>query len=54
MDTRKPVVLLVDDDENVLHGLARTLRKQPYLLHTARSAEEAMSIMPTAAKRRRM
>jgi len=35
-------VLLVDDDENVLHGLARVLRHQPYRLYTAHSAEEAV------------
>jgi len=39
------IVLLVDDDENVLHGLARALRRQPYQLYTARSGEEAMSIL---------
>ena len=41
----KPTVLLVDDDEGVLHGLARALRHQPYRLHTARSAEEAIWAM---------
>jgi len=39
------IVLLVDDDDNVLHGLARALRRQPYHLYTARSGEEAMSIL---------
>lgn len=34
-------VLLVDDDENVLLGLVRILRRQPYQILTARSAEEA-------------
>ncbi|OHB67420.1 MAG: hypothetical protein A2V70_17350 [Planctomycetes bacterium RBG_13_63_9] len=38
-------VLLVDDDTNVLHGLARVLRGQPYRLYTARSAYEAMAII---------
>ena len=37
-------VLLVDDDANVLFGLARVLRQQPYQLYTARSADEAMEI----------
>jgi len=37
--------LLVDDDQNVLHGLARSLHQQPYAIQTARSAEEAMSII---------
>lgn len=41
----KPIVLLVDDDANVLHGLARALRHQPYELLTARSGEEAVSIL---------
>ncbi|MGD9128005.1 MAG: response regulator [Planctomycetia bacterium] len=38
-------VLLIDDDTNVLHGLARVLRNQPYKLFTARSGEEAMNIL---------
>ncbi len=38
-------VLLVDDDENLLRGLARALRHQPYHLYTARSADEAMLIL---------
>lgn len=38
-------VLLVDDDHHVLHGLARTLRHQPYQLHTACSAEEAICVL---------
>ena len=41
----KQTVLLVDDDVNVLYGLARALRKQPYHLYTARSAEEAMDAL---------
>jgi two-component system, probable response regulator PhcQ len=39
------VVLLVDDDNNLLHGLARALHKQPYQLYTARSAKEAMLVL---------
>jgi DNA-binding NtrC family response regulator len=35
-------VLLVDDDADVLHSLARMLQKQPYQLYTARSGEEAV------------
>lgn len=38
-------VLLVDDDPRLLHGLCRTLRKQPYRVFTARSAEEALPIV---------
>ena len=40
-------VLLVDDDANILHGLARVLRHQPYQLFTARSGDEAMAILRT-------
>lgn len=40
-----PIVLLVDDDANVLRGLARILRNQPYQLYTARSGDEAMAIL---------
>jgi two-component system, probable response regulator PhcQ len=41
----KPIVLLIDDDDNVLYGLVRTLRKQPYQVLTAKSGEEAMLIL---------
>ena len=41
------IVLLVDDDQNILHGLARTLRHQPYQLYTATSGEEALLILKT-------
>ena len=41
------VVLLVDDDQNILHGLARALRHQPYRLFTATSAEEALLVLKT-------
>lgn len=39
------VVLLVDDDHNILQGLARALRHQPYQLYTATSGEEALLIV---------
>jgi len=39
------IVLLVDDDDHVLHGLARVLRKQPYQLYTTRSADEAIATL---------
>ena len=39
-------VLFVDDDQNLLHGLARALRRQPYRIYTARSAEEGMAAIP--------
>lgn len=38
-------VLLVDDDSNLLHGLTRALRHQPFDLFTVRSAEEAMDVL---------
>ena len=43
----KPTVLIVDDDENILHGLSRTLFRQPYLLLTAKSGDEAQWICKT-------
>ncbi|MEM9644289.1 MAG: response regulator [Planctomycetota bacterium] len=36
-----PSVLLVDDDVNLLRGLRRNLRNQPYDLYTANCAEMA-------------
>ena len=38
-------VLLVDDEDNVLRGLVRALRGQPYRLYTAKSGEEAMWVL---------
>lgn len=38
-------VLLVDDDKNLLQGLMRALRSQPYTLLTANSAEEATFLL---------
>jgi len=38
-------VLLVDDEENVLRALARTLRFQPFRLYTARTADEAIEAL---------
>ncbi len=38
-------VLMVDDDTELLYSLRRMLRNQPYLLHTARSAEEAIEVL---------
>jgi len=36
-----PIVLLIDDDENVLNGLSRALQKEPYQLLTTTSGDEA-------------
>ncbi len=38
-------ILLVDDDADILRGLSRALRQQPYRIFTARSAEEALPIV---------
>ena len=38
-------VLLVDDEPHVLDGLQRALRKEPYLILTATSAEIALEIL---------
>jgi two-component system, probable response regulator PhcQ len=40
-------VLLVDDDNNLLAGLVRVLHNQPFSIHTARSAEEAIDFLRT-------
>jgi two-component system, probable response regulator PhcQ len=41
----KHAVLLVDDDENLLHRLVRSLRGQPYQVYTAKSGEEARWVL---------
>ena len=41
----KHAVLLVDEDENLLHGLVRALRGQPYQIYTAKSGEEARWVL---------
>jgi two-component system probable response regulator PhcQ len=38
-------VLLVDDEPEILEGLRRTLRREPYRLVTAQSADEAMRVI---------
>jgi DNA-binding NtrC family response regulator len=40
-------LLLVDDDENLLQGLVRALRQEPYKIFTARSVEEAVCVLKT-------
>jgi DNA-binding NtrC family response regulator len=42
-------VLLVDDESNVLDGLARTLRKEPYQIVTATTAAEAIEILQSTS-----
>jgi two-component system, probable response regulator PhcQ len=41
----KPIVLLIDDDENVLCGLVRSLHTKPYQVLTAKSGDDAMLIL---------
>ena len=38
-------ILLVDDEPNVLAALKRSLHEEPYLIHTARSGEEALGVI---------
>jgi len=42
-------VLLVDDEPNVLAGLARVLHKESYTILTAQSAEEAARVLETGS-----
>jgi len=42
---RKPRVLIVDDEENILASLRRLLRREPYELVSASSAQEALRVM---------
>ena len=46
-DSMPPAVLLVDDDPNILHGLVRALRDQPFGIYTAKSGEEALWVFKT-------
>jgi two-component system, probable response regulator PhcQ len=41
----KNTVLIVDDDPNLLDGLRRSLRNEPYTLQTSSSCEEALCIL---------
>ncbi|RME29631.1 MAG: response regulator [Deltaproteobacteria bacterium] len=41
----KGTILFVDDEANVLNALRRTLRKEPYEIFLAQSAEEAFDIL---------
>jgi two-component system, probable response regulator PhcQ len=38
-------ILLVDDDENLLPGLVRALREQPFTVYTARNGKEAIRLL---------
>ena len=41
----RPKILLIDDDPYVTAGLQRTLRKEPYDILTAHSADEALQFL---------
>ncbi len=41
MESHMPVILIVDDDINILHGYQRVFRKHKINVFTAQSAEEA-------------
>ncbi|MHC4872080.1 MAG: response regulator [Planctomycetota bacterium] len=41
----KPAILFIDDEESILNALKRLLRKEPYKVFTATSAEEAYGII---------
>jgi CheY-like chemotaxis protein len=41
----QPSVLFVDDDRSILQGLARRMRKEPFHMHTAGSADEALMLL---------
>ena len=41
----KELVLFVDDDASLLDAISRTLRREPYEIHTVGSAEEALGFL---------
>jgi two-component system, probable response regulator PhcQ len=43
------IVLILDDDANLLEGLRRTLRHEPYEVLTAQTCEEALELIQTAS-----
>lgn len=45
LDSEQQTLLLVDDEENILHSLKRMLRKQPYNVLTCNSTAEAFEIL---------
>ena len=42
---QNPKVLIVDDEENILHALTRLFRKEEYDILTAKSGEEGLEIL---------
>lgn len=43
--TRTPTLLIVDDEEQILSALNRALRRESFVIETARSPEEALAIV---------
>ncbi len=43
--TAERALLLLDDEENILHALKRVLRRDGYLIHTATTATQAFDIL---------
>jgi diguanylate cyclase (GGDEF)-like protein/PAS domain S-box-containing protein len=44
-DSSLRALLLVDDEENILHSLRRALRNEGYTIHTAKSARDALDVL---------
>ena len=44
MDTRR--ILVVDDEQNVVNALRRTLRREGFEVHSAIRADEALRMLP--------
>jgi DNA-binding NtrC family response regulator len=42
-------VLILDDDANLLEGIRRTLRHEPYEVFTAQTCEEALELIQTVS-----
>jgi len=42
---RKPMLLIVDDEEKILNALCRALRKEAFTIKTATSPEDALEIV---------
>ena len=43
--TRKPYILIVDDDPDILDGILTILESQPYRLQTARDGKKCMDMI---------
>jgi response regulator RpfG family c-di-GMP phosphodiesterase len=45
MNENRPTILCVDDEENILHALVRLLRKEDYIILTAQSGREGLTLL---------